>query len=105
MACETDFDTVSGQFTPGQYTREQFTPGQFTPGRFTPSYTLPFTIALAIKTRGELSLGRTIYSGNSAVGDKVRDNLTRYLLYGVSTLSTRNPPAEKLLSIICIHFV
>ena len=56
---------VSGQFTPGQFTPGQFTPGQFTPGRFTPRYTLPLTIDLKIIIRGKLSLGRTIYPGNS----------------------------------------
>ena len=61
---------VSGQFTPGQ-----FTPGQFTPGRFTPRYTLPFIIDLVIITRGEFSLGRTIYPGYSDVSDKVRGEL------------------------------
>ena len=79
----------AGQFTPGQLTPKQFTPGQFTPGQFTPGrltpgYTLPFTIDIAIKTRGELSLGRTIYPGYSDVGTSPR-------LYGgrlfVGTLS------------------
>ena len=40
-----------------------------------PGYTLPFTIDLAIKTRGELSMGRTIYPEYTAVSDKVQGEL------------------------------
>ena len=68
---------VSGQFTPGQFTPGQFTPGQFTPGRFTPRYTLPLTIDLKIIIRGKLSLGRTIYPGNSRRNNSPWDNLPR----------------------------
>ena len=71
------FISVSRQFTLREFTPKQFTPGQFTPGRFTPRYTLPFTIDLAIITRGELSLGRTIYPGNSPRNNSPRDNLPR----------------------------
>ena len=71
-------------FTLGQFTRGQFNPGQFIPERFIPRYngvnTLPFTIDLKIITRGELSLGRTIYPGNSPRNNSPRDNLPRVLL-------------------------
>ena len=53
--------------------------GQFTPGihpeTIHPRYILPFTIDLVIITRGEFSLGRTIYPGYSDVSDKVRGEL------------------------------
>ena len=68
---------VSGQFTPGQFTPGQFTPGQFTPRRFSPRYTLPLTIDLKIITRCKLSLGRTIYPGNSPRNNSPWDNLPR----------------------------